>query len=664
IESLQNIIAKKKGTPQEPELHYRLAELYMRRAKSGRFFELAIDPKTRELSSFPIPSETGAQWVRKALEEYSLIEKKWPNFSEMDGVLFNCAFAWQQLGHLNNAKEKYETLTRKYPRSSFIPDAWMALGEIHYQQRKFSQALEALNQLEAHKESRVYTYSLYKAAWAHYNLKQTEQSIEKLKKVLALNPPDSEENNLRSRQNLRREALRDLALFVSDITKPEKIYEFFEPLTTREELGQAILNTAKLYKTHGRQKDLLYILSEFSKLDPLHQAVVDSYVLSAETSEEMKDRNQVIEQYNLAAQFCQPGSDWRKMHTIEIQDAACREGFFKSAQAMAAKWWGIWEKNKNHREFSQLTEKMLRLILSAEDRQDPQYKTRFALAELLFNTENYLNASREYERVGKESKDENLRHDANYASILALDKAIEKDPSLKITSEQKRLARSYLDAHPKGEHAESVALKLAVLEYNDGNFVESLKLATPLSKSSHPRYKTGAEDLILEDLARKKDYTNIEKFTSSILSSSPPQERVKKITEIREQAAFAKIISEEKLPLQEKARLLEEYASKFPQSPLAPDAVAEALSLQLSLGHLPAAHRLAKKLWTDWPTDKRADKAREESATLLALLGQMKDAAILLEQISFQSDLEKLELAADFYLLENDYGKARSIYTK
>ena len=40
IEALQNILKKKKGTPQEADLLNRLAELYMRKSKSGRFFDL------------------------------------------------------------------------------------------------------------------------------------------------------------------------------------------------------------------------------------------------------------------------------------------------------------------------------------------------------------------------------------------------------------------------------------------------------------------------------------------------------------------------------------------------------------------------------------------------------------------------------------------------
>ena len=47
IESLKKIIAKKKGAMDEADLYYRLAELYMRRAKSGRFFDLNLEAQKK-----------------------------------------------------------------------------------------------------------------------------------------------------------------------------------------------------------------------------------------------------------------------------------------------------------------------------------------------------------------------------------------------------------------------------------------------------------------------------------------------------------------------------------------------------------------------------------------------------------------------------------------
>jgi len=64
--SLQALLKRNKGTAQEPDLLYRLAELYMRKSKTGRFFDLYQDVKTQRLSSVPIPPHKGKDWIRKA----------------------------------------------------------------------------------------------------------------------------------------------------------------------------------------------------------------------------------------------------------------------------------------------------------------------------------------------------------------------------------------------------------------------------------------------------------------------------------------------------------------------------------------------------------------------------------------------------------------------
>ena len=118
IASLQSLLKKRKGTSQEGDLLYRLAELYMRKAKTGRFFDLNSDSKTMKLSSFPVPPQKGKDWIRKASTTYYDIEKRFPQFPEMDGVLFNNAFANQQLGEMKNSENLYKKLNSSISNSS------------------------------------------------------------------------------------------------------------------------------------------------------------------------------------------------------------------------------------------------------------------------------------------------------------------------------------------------------------------------------------------------------------------------------------------------------------------------------------------------------------------------------------------------------------------
>lgn len=82
--------------------------------------------------------------------------------------------------------------------------------------------------------------------------------------------------------NLRKEALRDLTNFIGDIIGPEGVYPFFAKITT-EELGQSMLDTAQLYDSHSRYKEIpdsstnLIRSTRVALLVRTHLVLVNSY---------------------------------------------------------------------------------------------------------------------------------------------------------------------------------------------------------------------------------------------------------------------------------------------------------------------------------------------------------------------------------------------------
>ncbi|MFN8790009.1 MAG: tetratricopeptide repeat protein, partial [Bdellovibrionales bacterium] len=221
ITSLQSFLSKNRNTPQEADLLYRLAELYMRKSKTGRFFDLNVNSKTLKLSPFPIPPQKGKDWIRKASNSYYEIERRFPQFSEMDGVLFNNAFASQQIGDLKSAETLYRKLLNKYPNSPLVPDGLIALGELLYDQARFKDARESFERIENFPQSRIYSYGLYKWAWTLYNMKLSDPAIKKLVEVVEKNPLRLDQTKS---YNLRKEALRDLVLFGCDVLQADELY--------------------------------------------------------------------------------------------------------------------------------------------------------------------------------------------------------------------------------------------------------------------------------------------------------------------------------------------------------------------------------------------------------------------------------------------------------
>jgi len=669
IESLQAIIKKKKGSREEADLWYRLAELYMRRSKSGRFFDLHKDTPLMKLSPFPLPNEKGSEAVKRAIKIYTKIELDFPSFKQMDAVLFNNAFANQQVGAYKQSEALYQKLLTRFPKSPLIADGTLAAGELLYDQGKFREALDHFLRVEKFPNSRVYSYGMYKAAWSYYNMRDSENGIKKLVDVVKTNPPLQDGEVPTNRHNLRREALRDLTVFIGDSYAADKLFPFFENLVTEDELGEAMVDLAKLYDSHSRQKEMNVFLGEYIDKRPSGPDVVKAHLFLVEANETLKKRDQVIDHLQYASDLCKKDSTWRSLQQPEEAKVSCEEDFRRTSLDMAKKWWEIWLKNKQNVAFSDLTQKLFKLILENEDPTKPDLKTRFAYAELLFQLEKYDDASLQYKMVGDKATEEPLRHDANYAALYSKEKSIEKKKDALKEAERKELATNYLTKHPNGKFATLVKFKVGHIAYEENNYPEAEKWLKPLATlkgADNADIKKKSEDLLLDILNIRKDYTGIKEFSKQVMNSTTDETRKKNMNKILEEAHFTEIQEFAKTGDKDQAsEKLIAFAKEHENSKLSQDALWQALSLLYAEGKVFDAAELSLKYVQKYPDDKRNLDALKEAAKAYADVGQISKSAETLVKIA---DLDKknrnahLELAADIYLLEKKIKEARAAY--
>jgi len=217
IKQAQLLLKKYRGSALEPGLLFRLAELYVRRAKAARFFEIHRQSKTIvKLAPKKIKKSSSRKSIKQAVAIYDKIQKKYPNFDKIDLVYFNNAFARQSIGQGKSSQYLYWRLIERFPKSRLVPDAHLAIGEIAFGQRKYKYALTHFDAVKRYPKSRAYGYGLYKSAWSFYNLQKAGKGINELialmkhgKKMAAL--------GLHTRINLYSEALQDIPLFYEDV---------------------------------------------------------------------------------------------------------------------------------------------------------------------------------------------------------------------------------------------------------------------------------------------------------------------------------------------------------------------------------------------------------------------------------------------------------------
>jgi TolA-binding protein len=372
IEALVAIIKHR----DEPELYYRLAELYMRQSKSARYFESLHKGVKMDVS---VPGIKAA--LKNAIETYTHIEKTWPKFVDLDGVLFNHGLACLLNNDTPCAQNRMETLLSSYPKSRWIPDANLTLGEIHYDKHDFAKALHYYGAVP---EGRTYSYAQYKSAWSHYNLKDNSKAIHTMKGVVRL--PKSGETSLIT------EALRDLALFLESDSQPHKYLQFFKEVCGKAcgttEISDTLIALGNLLSSHDKLKEIEGLSTELSTQSQYKPTRVKIVLILASSFDKQPVKknlhDRVIASLKEGFALCYEGKP--QATKSELKFESCDE-LISLTKEFAKKWTEV---NKAPR----WTLQALDLLIAHEKQKDETL--HLARAELQFQLNEFKAAEAEY----------------------------------------------------------------------------------------------------------------------------------------------------------------------------------------------------------------------------------------------------------------------------
>ena len=672
INALKKIIEKKKGTSQEPDLWFRLAELYMRRAKSGRFFDMTRGQENSPVRFAPpeIKEQSALGHLKQAVSIFNRIEKDFPRFEDMDSVLFNNAFANQQMNQKKFAQMLYERMVQKFSNSPLLPDAHLALGEMNYDAGTFSKALEHFQAVGRFPQSRVYSYGLYKEAWTRYNLHQSEEAIQKLLDVVKFFDP-KDTSHARVSHNLRSEALRDLALFFEESHTPDGAYRFFAGICQPEELNEAMLVLGKIYDSHGRQKDMNVFLPEFIKKTPESAVLVKAEQLLIQGNETLRSRQDVIRHLEAAADLCKPDSPWRKAHAANAA-SDCDFDLAHATTDLAKKWWELWLKNKTNKEMAELTEKAFKIRLDQEDPAKPDVKSHYAYAELLFQREKFREASAQYEFVAVKSVDTQMAFDSAYSAVVALEKASEKQVQADDAKHLLTLCDTYLAQYPKSPLASQIRFKAGFIQYESKHDVEAEKWLKPLAldRQQEISLRIRSEDLVLDIYNSRHDLNALRDFARTLMNQTEKVDRKKSMQKIMQEADYNSIQQDlKKNEATVSIQNLVTFAHENKESsPLSKDSLWQAIGLAFSSGHTSQGAALALEYAKLYPQDSQSTEALRKAAHQYSDQGFLLKAAaafeLLAPRLKGEDQAKVVEAISEIYTMENKKTLARQFLHK
>ncbi len=220
---------------------------------------------------------------KNAIKYYQKLKKQYPKWCQFpnakpgqrgctDEVLYYLAYEYEQAGNLSKARDVYLELIDNWKNSRFIPNAYLAFGELFFNEAqadsaKWSLAKQAYENVIKYPPpaNKLWGYAHYKLAYVFWNTEKFDKAIDEFKKVIDFGTKYSQ---LPNAAGLADSARRDIIPVYALAGDPGKAYGFFKPLSgdkggsdkktfkMMEDLGQTLIDTGHYPETIILYQDL------------------------------------------------------------------------------------------------------------------------------------------------------------------------------------------------------------------------------------------------------------------------------------------------------------------------------------------------------------------------------------------------------------------------
>ena len=164
-----------------------------------------------------------------------------------DEVLYYLAYEYEQAADLDNARKVYLELIQGWPQSKFIPNAYLAFGELFFNEAqgdpsKWALAEQSYGEVIKYPapENKVWGYAHYKLAYVYWNKGDFARAMSEFKKTIEYGVQYA---SLPNAEQLAVSARRDIIPIYALAGDPKRAHDFLKPLS-----GDAGGSTQKTFK--------------------------------------------------------------------------------------------------------------------------------------------------------------------------------------------------------------------------------------------------------------------------------------------------------------------------------------------------------------------------------------------------------------------------------
>jgi len=527
------------------EMMLRLADLYFQQGRAVYLREMAqfdeeynacIENEACDDQAFfeKGPDNSGSEdWQGKSIALYKQILRNYPRYRRAGDATFYLGMALQDLGRKEEAVKQFITLTKQYPDNSYVPDAFVNIGEYYFEENNAYKALLAYKKATVDREHSKYSFALYKLAWCYYNVGEYGKAINTMKSVVAYTQTQSGDKS--KALELQDEALKDLVRFFADAGEMSEAYEYFNKLGKKELIRSMLKRLANMYLEQGKNEQAIQTYRRLinenpqSPDNPDYQAeIIKAYKKIGNKEETLQEVDRLLKTYG-------KNSAWARANASN-QDAvkSAEQSIEKNLRAVAVDYHNEARKlgsGADARGTYALAEQAYSVYLDNFPDSSHAYEVRYAYGELKYKLKKFDEAYTQYMKVveidpkGKHSRfcaesaifaaEELIKADGG-AEMNRSGGKVDKDvqPQELTENEQKLIdaCAQFAKLYPGGDKTKNAIYKSGYLLYNKYRFAEAAEQFNLVIKMDpKSREAEQAANLILDSFAIKEDYAELKK---------------------------------------------------------------------------------------------------------------------------------------------------------
>jgi tetratricopeptide (TPR) repeat protein len=671
IASIEKIIRQPGSASQRVELLLRLAELHAERhiyflQREMTTYENAYEKWQKNHRSGVEPKfvqNQSLQSVNTATQILRNLVSQYPNHAKTPDALYQLGFLLTEMKS-DSATLYFQRLIERFPKSKFIPDAHLALGEFHFSRNKFNDAMVHYQKVLQDRQNRSYPYAVYKLGWTFYNIRGSEEeTIKNLQKSLVafklLVKFAQEAPKERKLGLLRKDALRDMVLVYADLGDISEAQSYFKSMNEPELYATLLERLAWLHAEAGRNRESAEIYSRLVEEFPLSPKNPQFMVRLAALHEKDKRREMLINALERASEMIQRGSKWSVAQKKEQDRDNASDALLKETALWSLRFHAEFQKTKN-KKTAQESLQLYDLTLKHHAESVASYTTLFNRAQLLTALGEHDKAIDGYLKAAQLDKKLSLKRNESKvglenamaeSEILLQERGAVTQKVAVLQPIESRLIR-IIDLHsamfPKDPERLAHLHRAAVLLFQANQIPQANQRWMSMAKEnpSSVHVSEGLR-LVVKRSFDASDWIRAGQETKQFLaipgiSAAPVGAQLSKLQRV---AHFQQgLVLEKSGRYSEAAQIFLDFQKQFSSDPDASKALVNAANNQFKNNRPDNALATLERFVVQYPQSEYKSKALELMSATAEGMGRYSDAAKALEQLAARNN--NLEISA------------------